>query len=78
MKKLKTLKDIFIIGHSMIEAKEAVKEEAIKWVKDCSCERIKIKIQDNDEPEREEIHRDYCFACIRFKLFFNIIEDDLK
>lgn len=80
--KLKTLKDIEIIGPDGVEDSEYVKgllrSEAVKWVKDCTCKKAKIKIQDNDEPIREEIHRDYCFSCLRFICFFNLDEEDLK
>ena len=79
---LKTLKDLpRLLGHPKlydpVDAND-VKAEAIKWVKDCSCKKIKVKIQDNDEPEIEKTYRDYCFACIIFKHFFNITEEDLE
>ncbi len=84
MTELKTLKDLSLSKLEFRERRsceyfvENLKEEAIKWVKKCVCERIKVKIQDNDEPMKEEIHRNYCFACLRFINFFNLSEEDLK
>ena len=85
---MKTLKDLFFENHNHSEDgtpciynsekfEKKVKAEAIKWVKNCSCKKIKIKIQDNNEPIKEEWHRNYCFACLRFIEFFNITEEDL-
>jgi len=76
--KLKTLKDFENKQNDATISRIELKAEAVKWVKNCSCEKIKIKIKDNDEPIREEYHRDYCFACLRFILFFNLTEKDLK
>ena len=78
--KLKTLKDFNLCceNSDCKRAEFILKQEAIKWVKDCPCERVKVKIIDDNEPERQEIHRNYCFACLRFINFFNLTEEDLK
>ena len=89
--KLKTLKDLKYLGiaHKGHYKKSdallfqdaiflKIKQEAIKWVAYCPCEKVKIKIKDNNEPIREEWHRDYCFACLRFIEFFNITEEELE
>ncbi len=73
--KLKTLKDFggHISDNSFCDCKQYshnnhlvrikdLKKEAIKWVKNCRCNR----------------QGQVCQGCIRFKIFFNITEEDLK
>jgi len=68
MSELKTLKDIRFVQSANCDeedkTKNRLRQEAIKWVKNCNCE-----------------HRTFpgiCFACRRFKEFFNLTEEDLK
>ena len=81
MNEVKTLNDISLIGYSgnVVKYREELKAEAVKWIKDCPCCKvIKIKVKDNEEPITEQKFRDFCPACLRFFVFFNLTEDNLK
>jgi len=70
MTKLKTLKDIGNPSDIILNAiKDAIKIEAIKWVK----ERKKKMIEMKDNPEAFAL-----WCCWMFDYFFNIIKEDLK
>ncbi len=68
--KLKTLKEIGQSKRKCCSIEEdysnicekCLKKEAIKWVKNCRCNR----------------QGQICQGCIRFRVFFNIKEEDLK
>ena len=75
-------KDERMLAHLHIfvnKFEEELTDEAIKWVKNCPCCKVHIvKIQDNDEPEKEIKERDYCFACRRTIKMNNLTEEELK
>ncbi len=60
-KKLKIRKEVML------------KQEAIKWVKDCEVKSCMANI-----PDVIDEHHIECASCKRFKNFFNITEDDLQ
>lgn len=91
MTELKTLREVFemmILDNyaqgspdaedPFIKFNDSLRQEAINWIKHCTCKKVKITIKDNDEVAREVLERDFCFACLRFKIFFNINEEELK
>ena len=75
MEKLKTLKDIECLdsthdhrtrGDFCIVRKSDLKQEAIKWVKNCKICKL------------TELADTICRGCERFVTFFNITEENLK
>jgi len=64
MTELKTLKDIekLIVSEETHILYNALKQEAIKWVKNCDCFSC----------------LSYCSSCSRFIFFFNLTSKDLK
>ena len=70
---LKTLKDI--CGYK--EIREYIKQEAIKWIKDCE-NPIDFTRNDSCGEALDKFPNNYCFVCRRFIKFFNITEEDLN
>ena len=71
--KLKTLKDLteYYLGlKTLVVAKDELKQEAIKWVKDC--DRCELRIGTCNEVSHA------CPKCNWITIFFNITEEDLK
>lgn len=66
---LKTLKDLEMGYRLYVNCvdMDILRQEAIKWIKTCPCKKVSISGE-----------RDYCYACMRFRVFFNITEEELK